>query len=152
MIFRQIFILTILILVSLTSLGQTKQKTILFSECDTTKNSRLDLVANTEIKSSDEKITKWLVKKSSDKKLNTSAEFKFILDNQKGVCLKALTVFDSTNVNLKDLTNLISKLADFPEFKQVAKNSSTTKLLVGLVYLDKQKNKFKIGLELLMID
>ncbi len=145
---RQIFILTIAILASLTSHGQTKKKTVLFSQCDTVKDSRLDDVLNTDIKSTDDEITKWLNKNSSGKKLNASAEFNFILDNKKGVCLKRFTVFDSTKTNFKDFADLISKLADYPEFKELAKKSTKTRLLRGLVYIDKKQ--YKIGLELVM--
>ena len=107
---------------------------------------KYDRILNKEIKSSDDEITDWLKKNSSGKTLGACLEFNFILDNKNGVCCKKIIVFDSTKTNLKDLTYLILKLTDYPEFKQFAQNSTRTNFLSGMVYYDKSKNEYKIAL------
>ena len=146
MTFRQIFISTILIFTSLTIFGQGNKKTFLFPKCDTLEYSKHDVTLSTDLNCSNNQITDWLNKNSSGKILSDSAVFYFVFDNKKGVCCKEFTVKDSTKANMKDMVALILKLAEYPEFKQLAKRSSKSKILGGEVSYDKTKNEYRIKL------
>ncbi len=146
MTFIQIFISIVIIGTSLTTFGQNNKKTFLFLKCDSLEYSKHDVTLDTELNSSNKEITEWLNKNSSGKTLSDSAVFYFVFDDKKGVCCKELTVNDSVTANIKDMTNLIFKLVEYPAFKQLAKRSSKPKILAGEVYYDKTKNRYEIKL------
>lgn len=142
----RLFFLVFLVSTQANAQAQPARKVLLFAHCDSLKDSKHTDVLNTDIKSSDEEISNWLIYHANGKKLNGGAEFTFVLDKTKGVCCKRIILYDSTNKYSGDVVALIKIVTGYPEFQELAKNASHSKLLNGVVFFDRKKKKYGIGL------
>jgi hypothetical protein len=139
-------LLFICLLIADLGFAQGRKKVYNFPTCNNTDDNSIENIFNTDLTITDEEITDWVAKNAPDTMLRSPANLFFVFETKKGACCKRLEVPDSLKAKASNFTLLITKLKEYPKFKELADKCEKPKLLEVVVIYSRPDKKYTVGL------